>query len=114
MPLLPALAALFGPVAPVMVARLAASTLAAALLYRALRDERGDDSVEPEAAHPAWADLLRRAFFAVLGGVMFFILSARWVPGDPYREAGRGFKAYSDGVLSFHVEHTHVSGLMSA
>src|SRR3712207_4688051 len=66
------------------------SLAVAALLYREL-DERGVET-------PAAAASIRRICFSLLGGAVFFGLSANWVPEERAAGPGRGFQAYVQGV----------------
>lgn len=50
----------------------------------------------------------RRIFFAALGALVFFSLTARWVPeqGDP--NIGRGFESFMQGSLAFRASHAEL------
>src|SRR5690348_7404669 len=98
---------------PYLAARIAASVVAAALLFRALHEER--EGADADTPSPRRTDLLRRGFFALLGGVVFFYpVSAHWTPGNPYRKAGKGFLSFYEGVPAFHFEHTHLGSMAGA
>jgi uncharacterized protein len=75
--------------------QIGASLLIVPLLYRAL-GEPGD----------GWSgNVPRRIGFAVLGAVIFFLLSARWAPEPKAPGIGRAFEAYYLGSVAHRARH---------
>jgi membrane protease YdiL (CAAX protease family) len=87
------------PITPLLAARLTASVIVAPLLYRQLAEEG-----------QGWGGgagaIARRLFFAALGAVVFFSLSARWIPEEQGPSAGKGFQSYVSGMLHHRLSHT--------
>jgi uncharacterized protein len=87
----------------VLSVRLAVAVLAAVLLYRALGQEG-------QGWGGGAASVARRFFFALLGALVFFSLTARWVPEQRAPEAGRGFQAYVQAMLTHRFSYTTLAG----
>lgn len=86
-------------------ARLVASLLVLPLLYFLLGEKE-------EGWGGTAAAIARRAFFALLGTLVFFQLTARWTPASESGGEGRGFQAFFQGSYFFRLGHTHMGGLV--
>lgn len=89
---------------PLLTFRLVLALLTLPLLYRAL-GEQGE----------GWGgnglSVLRRVFFSALGALVFFTLTANWIPEERSPESGRGFQAFVKGSYQFRLSFTSIGGL---
>lgn len=84
---------------PLQAVRIALALAALPLLYRALQ-ERPD---EPPTERAGPAHRLRPLAFALLGAGVLYLLTSRWTPAATPGEPGRGFQAFSSGVLYYRL-----------
>jgi len=80
--------------------RVAVALLVLPLLYRAL----GESGSGWGGARPA--EIARRGFFSLLGALIFFSLTANWVPEERAPTQGRGFEAFVKGIYSYRLSFT--------
>lgn len=82
----------------VQAARIAVALSAIPLLYRFLRED-------PEQQRDI-ADRIRPVLFTLLGVAVLYFLSSRWEPAPTSMQPGRGFQAFSSGVMSYRLSHS--------
>src|SRR4051812_18571343 len=79
--------------------RIILSLLIFPLLYRALGEEG-------QGWGGGTTAVARRALFSVIGAVVFFSLTANWLPEERSPDYGRGFKAYLEGAYLHRLSHS--------
>jgi membrane protease YdiL (CAAX protease family) len=85
--------------APLLLVRIALAALALPALYRALSDHG-------EGWGGRASSVARRLIFAALGALIFFNLTANWVPEERAPSQGRGFQAFATGTYTFRLSHS--------